>query len=322
MKSRLWLCAKICIAASLLWYLHKNGSLTLESFTIFFKYPVTVLIVSVIFIVNMLVSSLRWKWLLSVLGVNLAYSALLDINIIGAVGSVILPGAVGGDAFRAYYVARKSPHMVPRSLLSLMADRLMGLLGLLVITAAAAMIYSTRFYSPDAQLFMQIIFGLLLFCAFAGICVISLANRFALRARLKHYAVHSKPIHFLVKLLDIFVIFAAKWPMLCTCLGLSVLMQLGTLWSLAILAQSMQIGQLAAFEYMTAGSFSMLANSIPLTPGGIGIGESAFNYFCRLFSENKEITGYASIFFSYRIIVSLLSLAGIGRFIAYRQEIK
>ena len=59
-------------------------------------------------------------------------------------------------------------------------------------------------------------------------------------------------------------------------------------------------------------SASLLANYIPLTPGGIGIGEGTFNYlFISLLAQDHILSNIAfgSIFFlTYRIIFTLVSI--------------
>jgi uncharacterized membrane protein YbhN (UPF0104 family) len=59
-------------------------------------------------------------------------------------------------------------------------------------------------------------------------------------------------------------------------LALSILVHGKNLVILVFLAKSMSIGDLGVWEFAIAGSVSFLVNFLPLTPGGIGIGESAF----------------------------------------------
>lgn len=322
MKVRAWFFIKLALAFTLLYYLYQQGHLTLESFHVFSDYPMISLSVSAIFLINILLSSVRWQWLLSALKTDMNFKTILDINMIGAFGSVFLLGSVGGDAMRAYYASNQMPHMKTKVLLSLIIDRIIGLVALLILAGAAAVWYYTKLHNGGgSDEFVRIIFVLLLLCAIGAVGVIFLANRFHIRARLARYKQDSRIIHFIVQTLDVIVIFKEKFWVITACLMASLFMQLGSLWSLAILGKVMAIGGLSSLEYMTASSFSLLANSIPLTPGGIGIGESAFSYFCKLLSSDKGITGYSSIFFSYRIIISLVSLIGLWRFIVYKCRI-
>jgi uncharacterized membrane protein YbhN (UPF0104 family) len=71
------------------------------------------------------------------------------------------------------------------------------------------------------------------------------------------------------------------------------------------------------FEVIYVGSFSLMANFIPLTPGGIGIGEGAFNYFAESLQGNDlSNIAYGSIFFlAFRVLFTLVTLTGVISYI-------
>ena len=71
------------------------------------------------------------------------------------------------------------------------------------------------------------------------------------------------------------------------------------------------------FEVIYVGSFSLMANFIPLTPGGIGIGESAFNFFAEsLEGNNLKNIAYGSIFFlGFRVLFTFVTLTGVISYI-------
>ena len=52
-----------------------------------------------------------------------------------------------------------------------------------------------------------------------------------------------------------------------------------------------------------------MSNSVPITPGGIGVGEASYNYFYNLFLDNPDYSNLAfgSIFFlSYRVLYTFI----------------
>ena len=55
----------------------------------------------------------------------------------------------------------------------------------------------------------------------------------------------------------------------------------------------------------------MISNSLPITPGGLGIGESVYNYFTLLFLENTalQVLTFGTIFFiTFRLLFTLVAL--------------
>jgi hypothetical protein len=67
---------------------------------------------------------------------------------------------------------------------------------------------------------------------------------------------------------------------------------------------------------------TLVANSLPLTPNGIGIGEAAFDQICHLMERVPSGAAYSSIFFALRAVSVLASLPGFVSFALYRNEDK
>jgi glycosyltransferase 2 family protein len=65
---------------------------------------------------------------------------------------------------------------------------------------------------------------------------------------------------------------------------------------------------------------TLVANALPLTPNGIGIGEAAFDQICRWLEPVPSGAAYSSIFFAYRTISMLASLPGLVSFVIYRNK--
>ena len=47
------------------------------------------------------------------------------------------------------------------------------------------------------------------------------------------------------------------------------------------IAQSLQVGDVTLLDVAVAAPLAMVANILPFTPGGLGIGEAAFEQICR-----------------------------------------
>jgi uncharacterized protein (TIRG00374 family) len=85
------------------------------------------------------VSALRWQWLARPLGFDGPLPRYVGIYFIGMFFNLVLPTSVGGDAVRAVYLNGGSGRKVP-AVLSVLLDRLSGLLLLLVVACVAAVI--------------------------------------------------------------------------------------------------------------------------------------------------------------------------------------
>ena len=88
------------------------------------------------------------------------------------------------------------------------------------------------------------------------------------------------------------------------------------------MAEIINLNHLNLFEVIFASGISIVTNAIPLTPGGIGIGESAYNYLSITFLQNTglENFAYGSIFFiGYRIMLSIVTLIGALSFVIIKK---
>jgi len=81
--------------------------------------------------------SLRWWIILLIQKIHLPLSRLIGLNLIGQFFSAFLPGSTGGDVVRVYYLIRQVPERKALATLSIVVDRIFGLVALLLVTAIA-----------------------------------------------------------------------------------------------------------------------------------------------------------------------------------------
>jgi glycosyltransferase 2 family protein len=90
--------------------------------------------------------------------------------------------------------------------------------------------------------------------------------------------------------------------------------------AIVVLALSLQIGPLGALDYLVATPLAILANALPLTPGGLGVGEVAFDQVCTWLDAARLGSGYAGIFFAFRAVSLVVLPVGIVSFIVHRAD--
>ncbi len=92
-----------------------------------------------IFPLTFLITALRWHALLLVLNVPLGVAKAFVINMVGGFYNTFMPGSTGGDVLKAYYAA-KNTHLRTRAVMSVIVDRAIGLVALIILggTMAAA----------------------------------------------------------------------------------------------------------------------------------------------------------------------------------------
>jgi len=82
-----------------------------------------------------LVAGWRWQLLLRVQGIELGWLRLFSLLLIGVFFNFIIPGGTGGDVIKIFYFMKETPGKRSVALLSVLVDRLVGLIALTVLAA-------------------------------------------------------------------------------------------------------------------------------------------------------------------------------------------
>ncbi len=114
---------------------------------------------------NYLIGALRLQCMLRGMNVPCSFGQALSFTFYGLIGELALPFVIGGDLVKAVYVGRSSSRSI--AVASILADRIIGLLGLCVFALVAAALQIPLILA-DAQLQG----AMLLLIALAGSCLL------------------------------------------------------------------------------------------------------------------------------------------------------
>jgi uncharacterized protein (TIRG00374 family) len=130
-----WWQVKILIAGILIYYLFSSGKLSLSLFRYVFSFNGLLNIIIAGLFVFLAYSLITWRIYLLFKAQDLYYPGKLcfQINLIGFFFNNFLPASIGGDAMRAYYFARARRQSIAPILATLLYDRLLGLMALVLL---------------------------------------------------------------------------------------------------------------------------------------------------------------------------------------------
>ncbi|HSI11525.1 MAG TPA: lysylphosphatidylglycerol synthase transmembrane domain-containing protein, partial [Chthoniobacter sp.] len=80
-----------------------------------------------------IIAGWRWQLLLRVQGIELGWFRLSSLLLIGVFFNFIIPGGTGGDVVKIFYLLKETPGKRSVALLSVLVDRLVGLIALTVL---------------------------------------------------------------------------------------------------------------------------------------------------------------------------------------------
>ena len=82
-----------------------------------------------------LIGGIRWQYLLYVQDIRLPWWRVLALMIIGVFFNVVAPGGTGGDLVKTFYLMKETPGKRTLALLSVIMDRILGLLSVVILAA-------------------------------------------------------------------------------------------------------------------------------------------------------------------------------------------
>lgn len=82
----------------------------------------------------------RWYLLVKAAGLPFTKWNALRLGLVGYFYNIFLPGSIGGDIIKAYFIARDHPVRKPVAVATVLIDRLLGLFGLAILASAVGAI--------------------------------------------------------------------------------------------------------------------------------------------------------------------------------------
>ncbi len=100
---------------------------------------------ALLFIVFFVCINSRWWFLLRANGLDVKFTEAQKYGWIGLFFNNVLPGATGGDVAKAVYIARRCSGEKIRAVVSIVVDRIIGLLSLIFVGSLASLLAMDRF---------------------------------------------------------------------------------------------------------------------------------------------------------------------------------
>jgi glycosyltransferase 2 family protein len=208
-------------------------------------------------------------------------------NCTGILYSAFLPGGISGDAVRAYLFMRSHPGHRLGILGAMFLDRVLGLLSMVTLGLCAAFYMAMRlpvirpYLLAFTAIFVALVGGVAMLHFIGGRHTqteLPLGRLGAIWAKLKSMAAELRIHHYEVPVLVMIVL-------------QSVLIHVTAVALIYLCSLHARAG-LGFLEVFVATPIGLLVNAIPLSPGGLGIGENAFELLYRAIGGQQGGTSF------------------------------
>lgn len=267
----------------------------------------------------------RWYALVRALDLPFTPAAAARLGLVGTFYNVFLPGSVGGDLVKAYYIARGQPGRRAAAVATVLIDRVVGLFGLLWISAA---IGGALWLAGDpvmANAYLQRlarVCGILTGVIVVGWLVLGFlpphrADRFA--GRLGKIPKLGKPLAEMWYAVWTYrqrpgVVYLSVGLTAVCHVAMVAMYHLGTRVFLAAGAEPAGLG-----EHFVIAPVGFIAQAFFPAPGGVGGGEAIFAYLYDLLGRTPNIGLMGRL--TLRVAEWGLGLVGLAVFLRMRAEL-
>ncbi len=296
MKKILLTCIQIGITVFLLWWIFRDPKKNEAMLAALREADLIWLLPGILSVgVAFLLQTQRWRVLLKVQGIDMGWWRTLRVYFIGAFFNLFLLGSTGGDIVKIFYAMRETASKKSAALLSVMVDRMMGLVALVVV---ASVLCSLRWSLLMAHPLTQGLLGTLalILGGSLGLIVFGfLVDRFQIANKLPTWL----PLH--AKIVELSVAFStyARAPkVLGAAFALSIPAHLCNFLAFFFTARAFDVfpGWKGLTDMFCVLPIVTTIASMPISLSGVGVREGLFqNIFATLYGTPEGIAVMISI---------------------------
>ena len=243
----------------------------------------------------------RWRRLLAIAGCETKWSTAGRLTLLGYFFNLIVPGLTGGDVVKAVLAVREHPERRADALMSVIVDRGLGLIVLVGLATLVVLLPDTRFAAVRIPVVLTFVGMLVALWLFLHPLPRRLLRIESILARLPQ----KERIRSLDRALRIY---GAHPFEIMVAVVLSVINHASLAYGLFELGRAFGDQQLGYFEYLGVASIANTISSVPIAPGGWGVGEAAYASLFHLLGAPTTLGIAVSV--TYRLLMMVLGLFG------------
>ena len=247
-----------------------------------------------LFSVCMSLCNLRWKILLEAQGIHISFARSMMLYMIGQFFSSFMPGGTSGDIFKAVYIARESKDKKTEAVATVLIDRIIGLLALILLTSIITVARLDFFLSNPKTKGVMIFNVILLAGMVAGMALVFGQNMFEKIPFFKKLEEKTSLGKIIAKLYSAFHVCIKKPAVLFKTIGLSLLNHIIFIFCAVCFGKSIGVN-LSVMDYLTVFPIINAIAAIPATPGGLGTREVAAVFMLGLLGVAQPLAFSISI---------------------------
>jgi hypothetical protein len=269
-------------------------------------------------------SFIRWYMLVVALGLDFRLVDALRLGSIGFVLNFVALGTLGGDLFKAVFLAREQPGKRTEAVATVMADRLLGLLTMLLLASSGILITGLRHSDslPIAMLCNVILLATVVGWTGVGLLLFVpglLSPR--LIGWVEAVPLVGPTVH---RLVDAVRAYRDQKPRLLLAGAVSFMIAMMFVLSFYLVASGLPVHAPSFTQHMMIVPVANMAGAIPATPSGLGTMEATVEVLYRAApGKTRALPGDGTmVSLGQRMMMITVALVGLLFYLTQRSKLR
>jgi len=275
-------------------------------------------------LISILLSFVRWHLFIRAVGIPIRLLDSLRLGALGFALNFVSLGAVGGDLFKAFFLAHGQPGLRTEAVVSVLADRVAGLMTILALATGGILATDLTHRAPPplvALCHAILLAAAVVFCgAAAALFVPPLSGErvLALTQRLPFVG------GTLARLLGAVATYRNQKRALAAAAAVSVAGNLTYITAFYLVASGLPIQRPSYAEHFVVVPVANMVGAIPATPSGLGTKEAAVDLMYRTMPSGTGVvrgTG-TMVTLAHRLTEVAGAALGLLYYLTHRKEVE
>jgi len=267
-------------------------------------------------------SYVRWHILIRAAGIDARLIDSLRLGSLGFALNFVSPGSIGGDFFKAIFLAHGHPGRRPEAIATVVADRVMGLLTMLLLASSGILVAGLlNTASPNLKILYETI--LLFSAALWTVCILLVLFGGLTGPRVTGLA-QAIPIagKTVARMLGTVQVYRSRKLMLAAAFAVSLVMALFYVTSYWLVSQGLPIRAPSWQQHLVIVPIAGIVGAVPLTPSGLGTTELAIEELYKRMPAAEVIAGDGTLVGIGRRATDIaVALIGLAFYLSNRREV-
>ncbi len=264
-----------------------------------------------IYLAAVLLTFVRWYLLVTPLGLPFHLMDAIRLGFVGYLFQFASLGAVGGDLFKAAFLAHEQPRRRPEAIATILIDRMMGLLSLLLLACLVFPSMIGRGVAPQFQTAAKICFAVAAIGAAIFLFLLFAQSSLSLVAQLAWRTPKFRAT--LLRVQASFSLYRAHRLAVTAALVLGMVTHAMQAAALYLASTALFSGARNLAEHLGIWVIAASAGALPIAPAGLGTFDLTFKFLYEQLASTLTVANEGFLVaMMYRVMCLVVAGIGVG----------